>query len=109
MKSVVADLSGFDWEGDTPLNRPFRRTVIYEIHVAGFTRHPNSGVALAKRGTYLGVVEKIPYLQGLGITAVELLPVFQFDAQERSPRTHQLLGVQPRVLLCSSSGLQYRQ
>ena len=81
MKSVVADLRAFDWEEDRPLNRSFRRTVIYEIHVAGFTRHPNSGVAIAHRGTYLGVIEKIPYLQGLGITAVELLPVFQFDAQ----------------------------
>ena len=81
MKSVVADLRAFDWEEDRPLNRSFRRTVIYEIHVAGFTRHPNSGVAIANRGTYLGVIEKIPYLQGLGITAVELLPVFQFDAQ----------------------------
>ena len=82
MKSVVADLNTFNWEGDRPLKRSFRRTVIYEMHVAGFTRHPNSGVAAANRGTYLGVIEKIPYLQGLGITAVELLPVFQFDPQD---------------------------
>ena len=81
MKSVVADLSAFDWEDDKPLNRSFHRTVIYEMHVAGFTRNPNSGVAAAERGTYLGVIEKIPYLVSLGITAVELLPVFQFDAQ----------------------------
>jgi isoamylase len=82
MKSVVADLALFDWEDDTPLNRLFRDTVIDEMHVAGFTRHPSSGVAEAKRGTYLGVVEKIPYLQSLEITAVELLPVFQFDAAD---------------------------
>jgi isoamylase len=50
--------------------------------VAGFTQHPDSGVAVANRGTYLGVIEKIPYLQDLGITAVELLPVFQFDPQD---------------------------
>jgi isoamylase len=82
MKSVIADLSLFDWEGDKPLNRLFRDTVIYEMHVAGFTHDPSSGVAAAKRGTYLGVVEKIPYLQSLGITAVELLPVFQFDSAD---------------------------
>jgi isoamylase len=81
MKSVVVDLSGYDWQGDTPLHTPFTRTVIYELHVRGFTRHPSSGVAPAKRGTYAGLVEKIPYLQDLGVTAVELLPVFQFDEQ----------------------------
>jgi isoamylase len=82
MKSVVANLSAYDWEGDVPLKRPFSNTVIYEMHVAGFTRHPSSGVAPEKRGTYAGLVEKIPYLQDLGITAVELLPVFQFDQQD---------------------------
>ena len=82
MKSVVADLSLFDWEDDKPINRLFHDTVIYEMHVAGFTRHPSSGVAAARRGTYLGIIEKIPYLQSLGITAVELLPVFQFDPSD---------------------------
>ncbi len=82
MKSVVADLSLFDWGDDKPINRRFRSTVIYEMHVAGFTRDPSSGVSAAVRGTYLGVVEKIPYLQSLGITAVELLPVFQFDVSD---------------------------
>jgi len=79
MKSVVADPRGYDWEGDVPLKRSYTGTVIYEMHVAGFTRHPSSGVPAAKRGTYAGLVEKIPYLQDLGVTAVELLPVFQFD------------------------------
>ena len=82
MKSVVADLSAYDWEGDRPLNRRYDDTVIYEMHVAGFTRHPNSGVSAANRGKYLGVIERIPYLQELGITAVELLPIFQFDIQQ---------------------------
>jgi isoamylase len=82
MKSVVADLSLFDWEGDRKINRLFRETVIYEMHVAGFTRHPSSGVPEAHRGTYLGVIEKIPYLVSLGITAVELMPVFQFDSAD---------------------------
>ena len=82
MKSVVADVSAYDWEGDVPLQRPSSRTIVYEMHVRGFTRHPNSGVSEKTRGTYAGVVEKIPYLQRLGITAVELLPVFQFDARD---------------------------
>ena len=82
MKSVVVDLAAYDWEGDAPLKRPFPNTVIYEMHVAGFTRDPSSGVAPEKRGTYAGLVEKIPYLQDLGITAVELLPIFEFDHQD---------------------------
>ena len=79
MKSVVADPRNYDWEGDAPVRRPWAETVIYEMHVAGFTRHASSGVEPAKRGTYAGLIEKIPYLQDLGVTAVELLPVFQFD------------------------------
>lgn len=82
MKSVVTDRRDYDWEGDQPLGRPLNQTVIYEMHVGGFTRHPSSGVDEAKRGTYAGLIEKIPYLQGLGITAVELLPIYQFDEQE---------------------------
>jgi len=82
MKSVVVDPRAYDWEGDAPLNRPSSRTIVYEMHVRGFTRHPSSGLPEKTRGTYAGLVEKIPYLQQLGITAVELLPVFQFDAQD---------------------------
>ena len=80
MKSVVIDPRSYDWEGDKPLKRPASQTIVYEMHVRGFTRHPSSGVSEEKRGTYAGLIEKIPYLQDLGITAVELLPVFQFDA-----------------------------
>lgn len=82
MKSVVVDPAAYDWEHDQPLKLPSSRTIIYEMHVRGFTRHPSSGVAESKRGTYSGLIEKIPHLQQLGITAVELLPVFQFDAQD---------------------------
>jgi isoamylase len=85
MKNVVVDSSAYDWEGDTPLHQPPCRTIIYEMHVRGFTRHPSSGVSESKRGTYAGLIEKIPYLQQLGITAVELLPIFQFDPQD-APR-----------------------
>ena len=95
MKSVLADLSTYDWEGDEPLHRSPAQTIIYEMHVAGFTRHPSSGVAKAKRGTYAGLIEKIPYLQDLGITAVELLPVFQFDAQDCPPGRVNYWGYAP--------------
>ena len=85
MKSVVTDPSAYNWEGDAPLKRPWSRTIIYEMHVRGFTAHPSSGLAESKRGTYAGLIEKIPYLEELGVTAVELLPVFQFDPQD-APR-----------------------
>ena len=81
MKSAVADPRLYDWEDDRPLQRPFAQTVIYEMHVGGFTRHPSSGVAPERRGTYAGLIEKVPYLKDLGVTAVELLPVHQFDPQ----------------------------
>ena len=79
-KGIVVDPHTYDWEGDLPLRRPCARTIIYEMHVRGFTRHASSGVSDHLKGTYAGLIEKIPYLQDLGITAVELLPVFQFDA-----------------------------
>lgn len=82
MKSVVVDLQSYDWEGDAPLEIPSSRTIIYEMHVCGFTRHPSSGVPDERRGTYSGVIDKVPYLENLGITAVELLPVFQFDPHD---------------------------
>lgn len=82
MKSIVVDEGVYDWEGDRPLQYPYRESVIYEMHVAGFTRHPNSGVAPEKRGTYAGLIEKVPYLQELGVTAIELLPIHHFDTQD---------------------------
>jgi isoamylase len=95
MKNVVVDTRSYDWEGDMPLRRPSARTIIYEMHVRGFTRHPSSGVSGKARGTYAGLIEKIPYLQQLGITAVELLPVFQFDAQDCPPGLVNYWGYQP--------------
>jgi glycogen operon protein len=95
MKSVVADPNHYDWEGDVPLKRPFAETVIYELHVRGFTCHPSSGLASEKRGTYAGLIEKIPYLKDLGVTAVELLPVFQFDPQDAPEGRVNYWGYQP--------------
>ena len=95
MKSVVADPGAYDWEGDVPLKRPFAETVIYELHVRGFTRHATSGVSPGSHGTYAGLVEKIPYLKDLGVTAVELLPIFQFDPQSAPAGKVNYWGYQP--------------
>lgn len=74
-KCVVID-DTFDWQGDRHLKRNLSESVIYEMHVRGFTRSPSSGVE--HPGTYLGLIEKIPYLKSLGVTAVELMPVHEF-------------------------------
>ena len=95
MKSVVIDPGDYDWEGDAPLARPSSRTIIYEMHVRGFTAHASSGVDARCRGTYAGLIERIPYLQDLGISAVELLPVFQFDAQDAPPGRVNYWGYAP--------------
>ena len=95
MKSVVADPGAYEWGDDTPPRIPFARSVLYELHVGGFTRHPSSGVAPDRRGTYAGLVEKIPYLQDLGVTAVELLPVYAFDEQDAPPGLVNYWGYTP--------------
>ena len=109
MKSVVVDPDVYHWEGDAPLRRPFATTVIYEMHVAGFTRHPSSGVALERRGTYAGMIEKIPYLQDLGITAVELLPVFQFDRQDCPEGLVNYWGYSPVSFFAPHAGYSSRK
>lgn len=67
----------FDWEGDVPLATPMSRTIIYELHVRGYTCHPSSNVT--NPGTFLGLCEKIPHLKSLGVTAVQLMPIAEFD------------------------------
>lgn len=67
----------FDWEGDKKPEIPYSDTIIYRLHVRGFTKHKSSGVKA--KGTFAGVTEKIPYLKKLGVTAVELMPVTEFD------------------------------
>jgi len=83
MRAVVVAEEHYDWEGTTPLHRPLEQSIIYELHVGGFTQHPASGVK--NPGTFAGLIEKIPYLQALGITDVELLPVMAFDEQDVPP------------------------
>jgi glycogen operon protein len=94
LKSVVVDPHDYDWAGDQPLERPFIDSTIYELHVAGFTSNPNSGIASERRGTYTGLVEAIPYLVDLGIKTVELMPVQQFDPQA-APHGVNYWGYQP--------------
>jgi len=79
----------FDWETDSPPKHSASDTVIYETHVRGFTIHPSSGVV--RPGTFAGLTEKIPYLQGLGVTAIELMPVLEFNENE-SQRLNPITG-----------------
>jgi len=109
MKSVVVDPHAYDWEGDKPLNRPASRTIVYEMHLRGFTKHPSSGIADNKRGTYAGLIEKIPYLQELGVTAVELMPVFQFDAQDCPPGLVNYWGYAPVSFFAPHQAYSSRQ
>ncbi len=109
MKSVVVDPSVYDWEGDGPLRRPSAQTVVYEMHVRGFTRHPSSGVGEKARGTFAGLIEKIPYLRELGVTAVELLPVFQFDAQDCPPGKVNYWGYAPISFFAPHQAYSSRQ
>jgi isoamylase len=78
-KCVVID-DQFDWKGDRHLRRPLAESIIYEMHVRGFTQSATSKAE--NPGTYLGVIEKIPYLKSLGVTAVELMPVHEFPTEE---------------------------
>jgi isoamylase len=109
MKSVVVDPWAYDWQGDRPLRRPSTQTIVYEMHVRGFTRHPSSGVGERTRGTYAGLIEKIPYFQQLGITAVELLPVFQFDAQACPPGKVNYWGYAPVAFFAPHQAYSSRQ
>jgi glycogen operon protein len=95
MKGVVVDLDTYDWEDDQPLKRSFNDVAVYEMHVRGFTKHPSSGLPDVKRGTYAGLIEKIPYLRQLGVKIVELVPVYQFDRQSAPDGRPNYWGYEP--------------
>jgi isoamylase len=104
---VVED--GFDWGADRPLNHHLADSVIYEVNVRAFTAHPSA--AVAHPGTFRGIVEKIPYLKQLGVTAVELMPVTEYEECEIA-RLHpklgkplrNLWGYQPLALFAPKAG-----
>ena len=106
MKSVVVDPRLYDWEGDTPLERPFVDAVIYEMHVAGFTRNPNSGlpVHLARHLRRPDRQDSVP--RELGIMTVELMPVQQFDEQA-APNGMNYWGYQPVAWFAPHRAVQF--
>lgn len=72
---IVVD--DYDWEGDAPLQIPYEEVVAYSLHVRGFTKHSSSKVK--NKGTFSGVVEKIPYMRHLGINQIHLMPIYEFE------------------------------
>ncbi len=108
LKNAVAEPGAYDWDGDAPPALPFAKSIIYEMHVGGFTRHPNSAISPARRGTFAGLIEKIPYLRDLGISAVELLPIFAFDEQDAPPGHSNYWGYQPLSFFAPHPGYSSR-
>ena len=107
---LAAEEHDFDWQGDRPLRIPASETIIYELHVRGFTRHPSSGVTAP--GTFAAIAEKSEYLKELGVTAVELLPVNEWDETDNkffNPETGERLlnywGYNPISFFALRSGL----
>ena len=84
LKGIIIN-DDYDWQQDAPLNIPFDETILYRMHVRGFTKHATSKVK--HRGTYLGIVEKIPYLKELGINMIELMPAYEFNEIKRENAT----------------------
>ncbi len=82
LKSIVSERDSFDFDSHPRPRHPWTKTVIYELHVGGFTSNNDSGLEDNKKGTFLGLKEKIPYLKDLGITTIELLPVYSFDPSD---------------------------
>lgn len=116
MPKCVYTCEHFHWQDDLPPRHPWSKTVIYEIHIRGFTIHPDAGVA--HPGTYRGLIEKIPYLTELGVTAVELMPVHEFNESQApgiNPQTGKPLGnywgydpvafFAPKASYCSAGGM----
>ena len=108
-RCVVVD-DFFDWAGDRHVRRPLADTVIYELHVGGFTKSPTSDIAAP--GTYLGLIDKIPYLKSLGVTAVELMPVHEFPIlgwDGRSPDRFNYWGYDPLAFFAPHRGYAHSQ
>ena len=95
LKGVVCERDHFDFDAHPRPRHSWQQTVIYELHAGGFTRRSDSSVAPDRRGSLLGVIDKIPYLKQLGITTLELLPVQAFDPQDAPPGRDNVWGYSP--------------
>ena len=109
LRCVAVDSSAYDWEGDRPPRVPYDRAVIYEMHVGHFTGHPSSGIAEELRGTFAGVVQKLPYLSDLGVSTVELMPVFAFDEDAAPPGLQNVWGYEPLSFFAPHAGYSSRR
>ncbi len=78
-EATIAMESSEDWQKDRPLEIPYHESVIYRLHVRGFTKHKSSGLEPELRGTFQGIIEKIPYLKALGVNCLELMPCYEFN------------------------------
>ncbi len=95
LKGVVTKRDYFDFKSHPRPKHAWNKTIIYELHVGGFTKNPDSNISDSKKGTYLGLIEKIPYLKSLGITSIELLPVFAFDPYDAPDGLENYWGYSP--------------
>ncbi len=116
LKGVVTERDRFDFEAAPRPRHPWQTSLIYELHVGGFSRGPDCGVAPERQGTLLGLIDRLPYLQDLGITAIELLPVMAFDPQDAPIGRYNHWGYSPLswfaphpTYLVSDEPLQARQ
>ncbi len=95
LKSVVSERQDFDFYSHPRPKHPWNKTIIYELHVGGFTKQIKSGISDNKKGTFLGLIEKIPYLKDLGVTTIELLPIFAFDYSDAPKGLNNYWGYSP--------------
>ncbi len=95
LKGVVCEREQFDFETHPRPRHPWHKTIIYELHLGGFTNPPESGLEISERGTFLGLIKKLPYLHHLGVTTIELLPVFCFDPSDAPSGLENYWGYSP--------------
>ncbi len=95
LKGVVTNRDHFDFKSHPRPRYAWNQTIIYELHVGGFTKSSDSRISDSKKGTFIGLIEKIPYLKSIGITSIELLPVFAFDASDAPDGLENYWGYSP--------------
>ncbi len=95
LKAIVCERDEFDFKSHPRPRNPWHKSIIYELHVGGFTKSLNSSIDKSQRGTFLGLIHKIPYLKDIGITAIELLPVFAFDHSDSPVGLENYWGYSP--------------